>query len=203
LHWFDTVAFLYHGSQNIYFDPIGLVGNLPPADLILITHAHTDHWSIADIKKIIGPNTTLIISPNMSVVYETNKADFGVPATLLAEGQTIEVNGVNIEAVPAYGAGHPREAGGVGYIVTIDGIRIYNAGGTDAYPEMAQNTSDIALIPAYSKALAQAMAEIIPAKVIVIEHTSFYAATALATIFTQDMGGGKTFVALAAGPYLP
>ena len=203
LHWFGTATFLYHGSQNIYFDPITLNGDLPPADLILITHAHTDHWSVADIKKVTGPNTTLIISPNMSTAYETNKAEIGIPATVLAEGQTIEVKGITIQAVPAYGAGHPREAGGVGYIVTIDGVRLYHSGGTDAYPEMAQYTCDIALIPAYSKALAQALAEIIPAKAIIIEHTSYYAAKALADLFTQDIGGGKIFVALEAGPYTP
>jgi L-ascorbate metabolism protein UlaG (beta-lactamase superfamily) len=204
LHWFGTSAFLYHGSQNIYFDPITLDGNLPPADLILITHAHTDHWSVADIKKVIGPNTTLIISPNMSVAYETNKAEIGIPATVLAEGQTIEVKGVSVQAVPAFDtSGHPREAGGVGYIVSIDGERLYMSGGTDSYPEMAQYTCDIAFIPAYSKALAQELAEIIPAKAIIIEHTSFYAAKALADIFTQDIGGGKIFVALEAGPYQP
>jgi L-ascorbate metabolism protein UlaG (beta-lactamase superfamily) len=203
LHWFGTSAFLYHGSQNIYFDPISLGGNLPPADLILITHAHTDHWSVADIRKVIGPNTTLIISPNMSTAYETNKAEIGIPATVLAEGQTIEVKGISIQAVPAYNAGHPREAGGVGYIVSIDGERLYMSGGTDSYPEMAQYTCDIAFIPAYSKAQAQALAEIIPAKAIVIEHTSYYAAKALADLFTQDIGGGKTFVALEVGPYTP
>jgi len=55
LHWFGTAAILYHGSQTIYFDPVGLSGSLPPADLILISHGHSDHWSIPDIKKVIGP----------------------------------------------------------------------------------------------------------------------------------------------------
>jgi hypothetical protein len=204
LHWFGTATFLYHGSQNIYFDPIALAGNLPPADLILITHAHTDHWSVADIQKVAGPNTTLIISPGMSKAYETNKAEIGIPATVLAEGQTIEVKGVSVQAVPAYGGFHPREDGGVGYIVTIDGVRLYHAGGTDAYPEMAQNTCDVAMIPAYTRPLAQAMAEIIPAKAIIIEHTlSYYVANALAILFTRDIGGEKMFVALESGPYNP
>src|SRR5512136_2753980 len=45
LHWFGTSAILYNGSQKIYFDPITLAGTLPTADIILITHAHSDHWS--------------------------------------------------------------------------------------------------------------------------------------------------------------
>ena len=69
LHWFGTSAILYNGSQKIYFDPISLTGTFPPADIILITHAHTDHWSVNDLKKIIGPKTTLIISPSVKVAY--------------------------------------------------------------------------------------------------------------------------------------
>jgi L-ascorbate metabolism protein UlaG (beta-lactamase superfamily) len=203
LHWFGTSAFLYKGSKVIYFDPVTLDGTLPAADLILVTHAHSDHWSAADIKKVIGPNTTLIISPNISANYEASKSDLGIPATILAEGQTTEVNGARIQAVPAYNAGHPREAGGVGYLVTIDGVRLYMSGGTDSYPEMAQNTCDIAFLTVYSKAQAQTMAEIIPAKTFIFEHTSYYAAMALANLFTKDIGGGKTFIAMEAGPNSP
>jgi L-ascorbate metabolism protein UlaG (beta-lactamase superfamily) len=200
-HWFGTSAFLYNGSKVIYVDPVSLNGTLPKADLILVTHAHSDHWSVADIKKIAGPNTALVISPNVSVAYEANKADIGIPATILAEGKTAEVAGVSIQAVPAYGAYHAKDSGGVGYIVTIDEKRLYMAGGTDAYPEMAQYTCDIAFIPSYSKAQTQALVEAIPAKLFIIEHTSYYAAKALGDLFTQDgIGAGKAFLALEAGP---
>ena len=203
LHWFGTSAFLYNGSKVIYFDPITLAGNLPKADIILVTHAHSDHWSAVDIKKIIGPNTTLIISPNVSSYYEASKSDLGIPATVLAEGQTTEVSGVSIQAVPAYGAGHPHEAGGDGYIVSIDGISLYHTGGTDAFPDMAKYNCDIAFVPIYSKDKAQAIAEIIPAKVIIFEHTSYYAAKAVSDLFAQSIGGGKNFIALEAGAYNP
>ena len=204
LHWFGTSAILYNGSKVIYFDPIGLDGNLPKADIILITHAHSDHWSVADIKKVIGPNTTLIISPNVSASYEASKADLGFPATILIEGAKTEVDGVNIEAVPAYDTSyHPKGTGGVGFLVSLDGFVLYMAGGTDAYPEMANYNSDIAFIPVYSKNQAQALAEIIPAKVIVMEHTSYYAAKAVSDLFNQSIGGGKTFAYLEAGPYNP
>jgi L-ascorbate metabolism protein UlaG (beta-lactamase superfamily) len=204
LHWFGTSAFLYNGSKVIYFDPITLDGNLPKADIILVTHAHSDHWSVPDLKKVIGPNTILIIGPNVSSSYEAAKSDLGIPATVLSEGQTTEVDGLSIEAVPAYDTTyHPKGSGGVGYLVSVDGIRIYHSGGTAAYPDMAKYYCDIAFIPAYSKALAQALAEVVPAKMIIIEHTSYYAAKALADLFTQDIGGGKTFVALEAGPYQP
>jgi L-ascorbate metabolism protein UlaG (beta-lactamase superfamily) len=203
-HWFGTSAFLYTGSKIVYFDPVTLDGTLPKADLILVTHGHSDHWSIPDLKKIIGPNTQLVISPNSSTAYEANKADLGIPATILAEGQTAEVAGVSIQAVPAYGAGHPHEAGGVGFIVTLDGKRIYMAGGTDVFPEMAQYTCDIAFIPAYTRDLAQALVEAIPARLFIIEHTSYYGAKALGDLFTQQgIGAGKAFMALETGPNSP
>ena len=203
LHWFGTSAFLYNGSKVIYFDPISLDGNLPKADLILVSHAHSDHWSVADIEKIIGPKTTLIISPDIASSYAAAKSQLGIPATILSEGQTTEVNGVSIQAVAAYGDGHPHTNHGDGYIVGIDGIRLYHAGGTDAYPDMAKYYCDIAFVPVYSKDKAQALAEIIPAKMIILEHTSYYAAQAVATLFTQSVGAEKTFVALHDGPNTP
>ena len=204
LHWFGTSAFLYNGSKVIYFDPIGLDGTLPPADLILVTHAHSDHWSVVDIKKIIGPNTTLIIGPIVSSYYEASKSNLGIPATILSEGQTTEVDGVSIQAVPAYDTiGHVKGSGGVGFLVKVDGVTLYHSGGTAAYPEMANYKCDIAFIPVYSKDQSQAMAEVIPAKMIIFEHTSYYAAQAVADLFTKSIGGGKTFVAMEAGANTP
>ena len=88
-HWFGTAAILYNGSKAIYFDPVTLNGDLPKADIILVTHAHSDHWSVADLQKIIGPNTTLIIGTNVSQSYEGAKADLGITATILNEGDKI------------------------------------------------------------------------------------------------------------------
>jgi L-ascorbate metabolism protein UlaG (beta-lactamase superfamily) len=207
LHWFGTSAILYNGSKVIYFDPISLGGNLPKADIILVTHAHSDHWSLSDVKKIIGPNTTLIVSPNVSSHYEAAKSDLGIPAIVLAEGQTAEVNGISIQAVPAYGSAygkiHPREAGGAGYIVSIDGIRLYEAGGTDAYPDMAKSNCDIAFINLNSNDQNKTMAQIIQAKVIIFVHTSYYGAKAVADLFNQSIGGRKIFMAMEAGPNNP
>jgi len=207
LHWFGTSAILYNGSKVLYFDPISLGGNLPKADIILVTHAHSDHWSLADVKKIIGPNTTLIVSPWCASNYEAAKSDLGIPDIVLSEGQTTEVNGISIQAVPAYGSAygknHPREAGGAGYIVSIDGIRLYEAGGTDAYPDMAKSNCDIAFINLNSMGQNKAMAEIIPAKVIIFVHTSSIGAKAVADLFNQSIGGGKIFMAMEAGPNNP
>ncbi len=205
LHWFGTSAILYNGSQKIYFDPVTLAGTLPPADIILITHAHTDHWSVKDLKQIIGKNTTLIISPAVSVAYEAAKAELGIPATILEEGKTTDVNGVSIQAVPAFDTTYHRQGtGGVGYIVSVDGVRLYHAGGTAAYPEMAQYTCEVAMIPMYSTAAATDMMKLIPAKVFVIEHNSYYAAQAAGTLAKKDfLADDQTVADLKDGPLAP
>jgi L-ascorbate metabolism protein UlaG (beta-lactamase superfamily) len=204
LHWFGTSAFLYNGSRVIYFDPITLGGNLPKADLVLVTHAHTDHWSVADLQKIIGPDTMLVIGTNVSQSYEAAKDALGIPATVLNEGDKTEVAGVSIEAVPAFDTTfHQKGTGGVGFLVTVDGLIFYHAGGTDAYPEMADYKCDIAFVPVYSKNQAQAIVDVLPAKVIIFEHTSYYAAAAVANLFNPVYGPDKMFAAMEAGPYNP
>jgi L-ascorbate metabolism protein UlaG (beta-lactamase superfamily) len=60
------------------------------------------------------------------------------------------VNGVDVEAVPSYNVGkqfHPRKAGNVGYVFTVDGVRYYHAGDTDAIPEMKDVRADVAFLP--------------------------------------------------------
>ncbi len=203
LHWFGTSAFLYNGSKVIYFDPVGLQGTLPKADIILITHAHNDHYSVADLQQIIDPKTTLIISPNVSTIYEADKDTLGIPAIVLDKVHETVLDGVKVDAVPAYGSGHLESDGGMGYLVTVDGLILYAAGGTDAYPDMANYSADIAMIPVYTKAGAQAIADVLPAKVIILEHTSYYAAASVANLFNPTYSPAKTFVALEAGPLNP
>jgi L-ascorbate metabolism protein UlaG (beta-lactamase superfamily) len=203
LHWFGGSSILYHGSKNIYFDPINLSGNFPTADLILISHAHSDHADLESLKRIIGPHTTLIISPNVTSFYNLNKAELGVPVTVLAEWETTQVGDIVVKAYPAYDMGyHPREAGGVGYVVMVDGERIYFAGGTNYYPEMAQIKSDVTLYPLYDEADVQKVIEVLPTKVMILVHTSGPAAKDYAVLFAKLPTKIK-FVALEAEPPNP
>lgn len=60
------------------------------------------------------------------------------------------VSGIPIEAVPSYNTNksfHPKENGWLGFIVTLEGVRIYHAGDTDRIPEMESFQVDIALLP--------------------------------------------------------
>jgi L-ascorbate metabolism protein UlaG (beta-lactamase superfamily) len=202
-HWFGISSILYRGSKNIYFDPVSVFGDPPTADLVLISHGHDDHADVTSLVRIITPNTKLIISPNVTSFYERNKALIGVPALVLAEGEATEVDGVQITAVPAFDLGyHLRETGGVGFVVTIDGKRIYFAGGTNYYPEMANIESDVAFYPIYTKKDVDKAVEILPTKVIIFVHSTTIGSKSFADLYSQS-NSKIEFVTLESGPYLP
>lgn len=148
LHWLGHDSFRLNGPPVIYFDPWQLKGELPAADLVLVSHHHHDHCSPDDVRKISGPQT---------VVVASHLAAKELPgAKVMRPGDKLSVAGVEIEAVPAYNVNkfrapgkpfHPKDEQHVGYIVTVEGVRVYFAGDTDHIPEMAGFRCDIALLP--------------------------------------------------------
>lgn len=144
LRWLGHDAFLLRaGGKSIYFDPFQLGPGLPPADIICISHAHYDHCSPADVLTIQQPST-LIVTETQAAAKLTGKIITLVP------GEHREVEGVTIEAVPAYNTNkqfHPQVNHWLGFILTVDGVRVYHAGDTDYVPEMKDIRADIALLP--------------------------------------------------------
>ena len=150
IHWLGDDTFRLDGSSTVYIDPWKLPAGARPADLILVTHDHFDHFSAADIARI-GSAATTLIGP-AAVTGQVSS----LTTVTLAPGEAATVGGVTVTAVPAYNldkfrsAGepyHPREAGYLGYVVEMDGRRIYHAGDTDAIPEMSAVRCDVALLP--------------------------------------------------------
>lgn len=142
IHWLGHDTFKIVGQKTVVIDPFKLA-KADKADIICITHEHFDHCSPEDIEKLRGPNT-VVVAPS-----DCAKKIGGKVQTIKA-GQKLTVNGVAIEAVPAYNSNknfHPRANGWVGYIITLDNIRIYHAGDTDRIPEMKDIKADIALLP--------------------------------------------------------
>ena len=143
LHWLGHASFRLDGPPTIYFDPWRLKGQPPQADVILISHEHHDHCSPQDVKRITGPGTVIVAS------HGAAKGLRGDVRTLRA-GERTTVGEVEIEAIPAYNVNksyHPKQAGHVGFIVTVGGERIYFAGDTDRIPEMTSVRCDVALLP--------------------------------------------------------
>jgi L-ascorbate metabolism protein UlaG (beta-lactamase superfamily) len=150
IHWLGHDSFRLDGSSTVYIDPWKLGDGALPADLVLVTHDHFDHLSAADIAKVATPATT-VVGP-APVIAQID----GVKTLTVAPGDTVTVGSVTVTAVPAYNTNkfrapgevfHPRAAGYVGYVVDLDGRRIYHAGDTDAIPEMKGVRCDVALLP--------------------------------------------------------
>jgi L-ascorbate metabolism protein UlaG (beta-lactamase superfamily) len=140
------------GKASIYIDPYRVGGDAPPADLILISHQHYDHFSIQDLERLRKDDTRVLASPAVAERLEGNVHS-------LRPGEVVEtdVYGVDVRAVPAYNTSkrdgdgrpfHPREAGCLGFEVTVRGERLYHAGDTDVIPEMDWVVGcDVALLP--------------------------------------------------------
>lgn len=143
IKWLGHASFRIDGTDTtIYVDPWKLI-NPVPADIVCVTHSHFDHLSEEDIALIKKP-TTVIVGPSDC------RASFGDSFKAIEPGKTIDIGKVRIEAVPAYNTDkdfHPKGNNWVGYVIEVDGLRIYHTGDTDVIPEMSSVKADIALVP--------------------------------------------------------
>lgn len=143
ISWLGHDGFLIKGDgKAIAIDPFQ-VTECEPADIILVTHEHYDHCSPEDIKKIRKESTVIVTEANSA-----NKLSGNV--LVVKPGDKLTVSGIPIEAVPSYNIDknfHPKQNSWLGFIVTVEGVRIYHAGDTDLIPEMNAFNVDIALLP--------------------------------------------------------
>jgi len=143
IKWLGHASFRIDGSKAVvYIDPWKLKSAVP-ADVICITHSHYDHLSEEDVAKISKPTTVIIGPPDC-------KGGFGAAFKTIAPGEIHVIGDVRVEAVPAYNTDkdfHPKKNNWVGFIVTVDGVRVYHTGDTDEIPEMGNLRVDVALVP--------------------------------------------------------
>jgi L-ascorbate metabolism protein UlaG (beta-lactamase superfamily) len=142
IHWLGHDGFYAAGSKVVYFDPWEISGG-PKADVILITHEHFDHCSPADVEKISTPSTVVITE-------ELSACKLKGTVVVLKPTESTTVHGIKVTAVPSYNTDkqfHPKEKEWLGFIVELDGVKIYHAGDADFIPEMKNLNVDIALIP--------------------------------------------------------
>jgi L-ascorbate metabolism protein UlaG (beta-lactamase superfamily) len=155
LEWLGHSGFRIRvGRATVYIDPYRVPEASPPADLILITHGHYDHFSPQDVERLSHGGTTLVGPPAVAERV-SGRVHSIVPGEAIG-GEDL-VPGVEVAAVAAYNTSkrdaegrvfHPREAGWVGYDVNVRGRRIYHSGDTDVIPEMDAVTGvDVALLP--------------------------------------------------------
>lgn len=134
---------------KIYIDPFRMNVASKDADYILITHDHFDHFNTEDIPKVSKKDSILVVPENMKGKAKEASGMVGRIVTVKPGERTI-IEKLELEAIPSYNIGkpfHPKDAGWVGYILNVDGKRIYIAGDTDATEEAKNVKCDIALIP--------------------------------------------------------
>jgi L-ascorbate metabolism protein UlaG (beta-lactamase superfamily) len=144
IHWLGHASFrIEDGAKQIYIDPWKLPPRCPTADVILITHAHYDHFSQEDIARIKNDRTTFFAPKD--VAYQIDGTVIAV-----APNQSYEIGELKIKTVPAYNIGkpfHPKQNNWVGYLITLStGQKVYHSGDTDATPEMRTVVTDFALL---------------------------------------------------------
>ena len=175
-----SIQINYNGLE-IQVDPVGKgmkpetdYSQFPKADIILVTHEHHDHFDSDAIAQLTKASTKIYLNPAVHKMFGSGKA--------LKNGDKVKIaNDITIEAVPAYNTTpgreqfHPKGRDN-GYILTLDGMRIYIAGDTEDIPEMA-NIKDIsiAFLPCnqpYTMTIEQAAnaAKIIKPKVLFPYH---------------------------------
>ena len=134
---------------TIYVDPLEIDNDAHDADYILITHDHYDHFSPEDIRKVAKADSILVVPEKMLDKAQEVTGDVGKIETV-KPGVYRELNGLEFETVPAYNLlkpFHPKSAEWVGYVLRIDGQRIYIAGDTDATKEAKAVKCEVALVP--------------------------------------------------------
>ena len=130
---------------TIYFDPYDIKEKINNADYIFITHSHWDHFDLDSINNLVNEKT-IIIGP--SSVIEKLNSNY---KTLEVKPENIyNLNNISFMTVPAYNIDkeyHPKDAGYVGYIVTLNNVTYYIAGDTDVLDELKVIKADVIFLP--------------------------------------------------------
>ena len=146
--------FFEFDGKIIHIDPVSRMGDYdsyPDADLILITHHHGDHLDLNAINQIKKENTKIVMAEKCHELSEELS-----DVILMKNGDILNINALEIEAVPAYNTEHKRDNGepyhikgeGNGYVILFGDKKVYIAGDTENIPEMkALQHIDIAFLP--------------------------------------------------------
>ena len=152
------ITFIGHGSlmftfdgKVIHVDPYGQLADyskLPKADIVFVTHSHRDHLDPKALEQVRTKKTIIVLPESC--------ADAVPGATVMRNGDIKDLEGLAVDAVPAYNLVHMRSPGvpyhkkgdGNGYVISFGDTHVYVAGDTENTPEMkALKDIEIAFLP--------------------------------------------------------
>jgi len=197
--WLKHDAFLLKGDGIVVaIDPYELRSVPEKADLVLVTHDHFDHCDPNSVRLVAKPDAVIVAPPNAA-------SKLGKNVRVVKAGDVLTEKGVTIKVVPAYNVRperqrfHPKNYGGVGYLITLAGKTVYHPGDTDLIPEMDNlGRVDIALLPVSgtyvmdAQEAAEAVKRIKPTHVIPMHYGSIVGSKADAEKFAQLVAGQTT-----------
>jgi L-ascorbate metabolism protein UlaG (beta-lactamase superfamily) len=154
---------LSFGDQVFYLDPAeNSFEGLPAPTAIFITHAHGDHYNADNLAMLAGDAVPVYVNED---VFAQLPEALQSHATAMKNGDSATVNGIAVDAIPAYNTTadrlqyHPQGVGN-GYVFTFGDKKIYVAGDTEDIPEMRALTGiEVAFLPMnlpYTMDVAQA-----------------------------------------------
>lgn len=189
--WLGHDGFMIKADgKTVVIDPYQISGG-EPADILLITHEHYDHCSPEDVAKVQKDNTVIVTEPKSAKKLSGD-------VRTMRPGESIEVAGITIKAVPAYNTNkkfHPKKNSWLGFIITIGDCTIYHAGDTDLIEEMADLNVDIALLPVSgtyvmtAEEAIEAAKRIKPKVAIPMHYNALVGTTADAETFAKGLEG--------------
>ena len=141
LNWLGHSGFLIKNSKIIYIDPYNIKEGSEKADIILISHSHYDHCSVADIKNIIKEGTKIVLTADSQ--SKITRFETPMDIHIVEPNQELAFGEIKIATVPAYNidkAFHRQNEGWVGFLIKMNDTIIYFAGDTDLIPEMQKLT---------------------------------------------------------------
>ena len=141
LKWLGHAGFFIKNSKTDYIDPYMISENSEKADIILITHSHYDHCSVADLTKIVQEGTRILCPADCQ--SKITRFNIPIKIQIVEPGQELDLGEIKLNIFPAYNIDkpfHSKDEGWVGYLIKINDILIYHAGDTDLIPEMQKLT---------------------------------------------------------------
>lgn len=197
--WLKHDAFLIKGEGVVVaIDPYELRSVPEKADLVLITHDHFDHCDPNSVKVVAKPDAVTLAPHNAAVKLSGN-------VKVVKAGDVLTEKGITVKVVPAYNVRperqrfHPKDYGGVGYLMTLAGKVIYHPGDTDLIPEMENlGQVDIAFLPVSgtyvmdANEAAEAVRRIKPTHAIPMHYGSIVGSKSDAEKFAQLVSGLTT-----------